>query len=1101
MSDLILAAENEEPKFERVHRTQTIDAGQYVRALVGLPDELIEPGEVLAIADVAYVDNIPHTIKLRAHPRHYGHQDKRAVQHKDWKLTTHAFLLKDFLNSFVQISTEEALAVRAQEQQDAMSRINEMQADIQDVQTNPARLVQIIADGLTARREARGEAAPTTLPALSDGLPPLTLGTAIARGVTEASMVQLRGQADHQRDIVSIKAEWLKEATQRLSAAFAAMAPYYTEQVDIPMARARAMQEQVTRITDGLQSLDLYLGKDVFVHRLASGSSAPEDEPLTIVQRKLVMSEEMAVYLEVDDQTDYNSVDEFLHSLGHNAALANQVFLAPRCVVCMAATRRHVAYKDTSSFESMLQNLENKKVFLLVRDGENIFYLSSPVESHLEAARLFPTKDETDKIFRGVDGSAITFESLRYTASLSEHERQSLHYRRLLILLCGLDHREKLFGRFYDGGESLNFVSMAFQERHMRFISDDDEATLLPGAQRPAPVMDWLRGMNRYLTSGARVFGVWGDIVSNESACPGGVQFGAQYKGEPGVRVAFKGDKGTAVEVDVTINSEARKVKAYPRRYHRGSDCFDRSLPIPYLVLDAVEPEQLHFYIHDRFSRIENVEYIRLFKRALTWLSKEREAERPVRERMLQSITDNLISPPETAGVTLSHAIRLWRSANRGKGLPTLGEEGSSDWSEILDVVYLLEHGSASQSERVQRYLDSLGCAAVRLCVSGRARLIAYVEPKPEERDDRLTPHVWLHRIVLRLGKRCVSELSRTWARLPTFDASEHQIASFGNEAPWLSTFSGFSSFKQKQEVFSSCEQGVSRMRELVQDEQRLHEFAEQYLLKRRQTKGTYGCVPNIGLAVPIGLVHKKQGSRDMIHAICLMDDLASNSIYSLLDAPYKVAFKDKELSRYAHPDHMVSRLVHVADRRMLGTTLHLSLMTKKFALEAASAPLQGKVYSNRWGSSHDVLSFDGKAAMGMDTVGPGESYWFAGGIVPGVEGTGLDSLMGIEGQLDNLQPGQLWLYTPKQDHSDNTEYFAEIDGQALVIHGMEHWDAQLLACWLTAEERLQVLQRFTEAYPGAFSACDAKPRLHAAQRTFTVPANTLVKEAVRPQV
>nr|WP_073675543.1 hypothetical protein [Pseudomonas aeruginosa] len=276
MSELILADEHEEPKFERINRVQTIDAGQYVRAAVDLPDELIPQGEILPISDVAYVDNIPHTIKLRAHPRHYGHQDKRNVKHKGWQLTVHTFLLKDFLDCFEQISVEEAQAKRAQEQQEAMSRINEMQADIQDVQTNPARLAQIISEGLAERRKERGEDEPTTLPAITDELPPLTLGTAIARGVTEASMIQLRGQADHQRDIVSIKAEWLKRATQKLSAAFSAMAPYYTEQVEIPMARAREMQEQVKRITDGLQSLDLYLGKDVYVHRVASGKSASE---------------------------------------------------------------------------------------------------------------------------------------------------------------------------------------------------------------------------------------------------------------------------------------------------------------------------------------------------------------------------------------------------------------------------------------------------------------------------------------------------------------------------------------------------------------------------------------------------------------------------------------------------------------------------------------------------------------------------------------------------------------------------------------------------------------------------------------------------------
>ncbi|HBO5516228.1 TPA: hypothetical protein L4559_005157 [Pseudomonas aeruginosa] len=1099
MSDLILPDEHEEPKFERINRIQTIDAGQYVRATVDLPDELIPLGEILAISDVAYVDNLPHTIKLRAHPRHYGHQDKRKVKHKGWELTTHAFLLKDFLGSFEQISVEEAQAKRAQEQQEAMSRINEMQADIQDVQTNPARLAQIISEGLAERRKERGEDEPNTLPALTDGLPPLTLGTAIARGVTEASMIQLRGQADHQRDIVSIKAEWLKKATQKLSAAFSAMAPYYTEQVEIPMARAREMQEQVKRITDGLQSLDLYLGKDVYVHRVASGKSASEDQPLTIVQRKLVMSEELAVFLDVNDRTDHNSINRFLSLLGNDSALVDQVFLAPRCVLCMAATRRDVSYKEASPLESALENMENKKVFLLVRDGENIFYVSSPVESHLEAARLFPTKDETDKIFRGVDGAAITFESLRYTSSLSQHERHALHYKRLLILLCGLDHREKLFGNFYTGGESLSFVTMDFQEKHMRFISDDDEATLLAGAERPVPVMDWLRSRNRYLTSGARVFGVWKDIVSNEGACPGGVQFSARYEGESGVLIAFKGDKGTAVELDVTINNKARKVKAYPRGYRRCNDVFDNSLPVPYLVLDAIEPEQLHFYIHDRFSRIENVAYLRLFKRALAWLSAEREAEKPARERMLQAIVTNGICAAESALDTLNHAIRLWRSANRGKVLPSLGDEGTSDWNEVLDVVYLLEHGKATQFERIKAHLDSEGYALVRLCVTGRARLAAYVEPKAEERDDRLTPHVWLHRIVLRLGKRTVTEMSRSWERLPAFDAAEHEIVSSGNEAPWLSTYSGFSSHKQKQDLFLACEKGVSYLRDLASNEQRVREFAAEYLIKRSQTKGSHGSVPHIGLALPIGLIHHKQGSRENIRAICVSDYLASDAIYSLLeDGPFKEDFKRKELSRYAHPNHQVSRMVHVADRRMIGSTLNLSLWTKRFALEAAADPLRPNISPYSWGSSHGTLSLDAKVAKGKEESSESESYWFAGGLVPGARGQGLDALIGTEGKTDALRPGQLWLYTPSSKTSAETEFFAEIERQDLTSYCMSDWDTQLLACWLTPEEREQVLQRYSSAYPGALDTCDEKPRIQAAQRTFSLPAGTIVKEAIR---
>lgn len=1099
MSELILVDEHEEPKLERINRVQSIDAGQYVRATVDLPDELIPLGEVLAISDVAYVDNLPHTIKLRAHPRHYGHHDKRNVPHRGWELTSHAFLLKDFLGRFEHVSLEEAQAKRAQEQQEAMARINAMQADIQAVQTNPTRLAEIISEGLAERRKERGENEPTTLPALSDGLPPLTLGTAIARGVTEVSMAQLRGQADHQRDIVSIKAEWLKKATEKLSAAFSAMTPYYTEQVEIPMARAREMQEQVKRITDGLQSLDLYLGKDVYVHRVASGKSADEDQPLTIVQRKLVMSEELAVFLDVDDSTDHNSIGNFLSLLGERKSLVDQIFLAPRCVLCMAATRRDVSYKEASPLESAIENMENKKVFLLVRDGENIFYVSSPVESHLESARLFPTKDETDQIFRGVDGAAITFENLRYTSSLTQHERHALHYKRLLILLCGLDHREKLFGNFYTGGESLNFVSLAFQEKHMRFISDDDEATLLAGSKRPVPVMDWLRSRNRYLTSGARVFGVWKDIVSNEGACPGGVQFSARYEGESGVLIAFKGDKGTAVELDVTINNKARKVKAYPRGYLRCNDAFDNTLPVPYLVLDAIEPEQLHFYIHDRLSRIENVAYLRLFKRALAWLNAEREAERPTRVRMLQAIVTNGICSAESASETLNHAIRLWRSANRGKPLPALSAEGTSDWNEVLDVVYLLEHGNATQFERIKHYLDSNGHELVRLCVTGRARLVAYVEPKAEERDDRLTPHVWLHRIVLRLGKRSVTEMSRSWERLPAFDASEHKIFSSSNEAPWLSTYSGFSSHKQKKDLFLACEKGVSLLRDLASNEQRVRELSEEYLIKRWHAKGPQGSVPRIGLVLPIGLVHHKQGSREEIRAICICDSHASGAIYSLLEeGAFKEDFKRKEIFRYAHPNYQVSRMVHLADRRMIGSTLTLSLWRKKFALEAAATPLMPHVSAYSWGASYGTLSLDAKVAKGKEESSESESYWFAGGLVPGAQGQGLDALIGTEGKLDGLKPGQLWLYTPSRTTSGETEFFAEIERQELTQHCMSDWDAQLLACWLTPEEREQVLRKYSAAYPGVLDISDETPRIHAAHRTYTLPAGAFVKEAVR---
>ncbi len=99
----------------------------------------------------------------------------------------------------------------------------------------------------------------------------------------------------------------------------------------------------------------------------------------------------------------------------------------------------------------------------MVRDGERLFQVYSGVESHLGAHTLFPTTDEQGNIFRGIDGSQVTFNDVSYTDKLKAHEMVALHYYRFLILCCGLDHRLKLFGEFYDPQDRLSFVSMAFR--------------------------------------------------------------------------------------------------------------------------------------------------------------------------------------------------------------------------------------------------------------------------------------------------------------------------------------------------------------------------------------------------------------------------------------------------------------------------------------------------------------------------------------------------------------------------------------------------------------------------------------------------------------
>ena len=53
-------------------RFQTLQAGQYWRALENVPEEGIDAGMVLLIQSLRVVDDKPHTVVLRPHPLKFG---------------------------------------------------------------------------------------------------------------------------------------------------------------------------------------------------------------------------------------------------------------------------------------------------------------------------------------------------------------------------------------------------------------------------------------------------------------------------------------------------------------------------------------------------------------------------------------------------------------------------------------------------------------------------------------------------------------------------------------------------------------------------------------------------------------------------------------------------------------------------------------------------------------------------------------------------------------------------------------------------------------------------------------------------------------------
>ncbi|RJX82284.1 hypothetical protein [Pseudomonas sp. LS-2] len=825
-----------QPSIERVERFQALQAGQYWKAKNQIPSKAINADEVLLLQSIRWVDNSPHTIIVRAHPSKFGSsvrfesvnaEGKPQVHHVT--CGEHAFLLSDFLANFE--FEPDSKQIRAGEIKRLQGEVMKLQNELIQAQSDPAILQKIVDEAMkTQPAQSGGVGAPDTqITETSTGVHLLagiangTLSGAIETGITKETIAALSIAANHELKVATIQGDWIQSKTRDIAATVQAMAPYFSENAAAALAATEDVRNHVEALLEGIQSLDLYVGEGVEVQAIRTGISADSSIPLSIVQRKLKIDEELAVYTDLDEWFDFNDFDLFKKALVEHEGLVNQIFPTKRCILVLATTHRYIDYGSDGA--NIAGSQENRKVFLMARDGENIHRIISPVESHLGSARLFPSKDDQDRVFRGVDGSQITFKDVAYTKHLKAHAAFALHYKRFLLLICGLDHRLNLFGKFYQGAQSLQFMTQAFQDKWLRFIHDDDGAGMLPKKKRQ-PVRSWIAEKNSYLKSGSRVLCNWTSLMNPDTA-PGackiedrtytGFSFRFQPTEDVGMRVVARGGEDLHVFVDVKgwgrINMREFSTKVTLTALQEGR--WNR-VQTPYLVLDAVSPAELQWYIHDRDSREGQVEYIRFFKTALRHIQAERAQEAGTRAHLLSALTIGRLASGDQAEAIVDKAVTAWRAANRGKDLPQF-EDGSppAAWRSLLDQMFLLA-GSGEQSVGViKAHYEQQEYETLRITVTGASKFHVYLAPTQHEMDNRLEPHAWVHRVVVMQGKTKLIEKERRWVALRTHDASETRLFEADDAVGWIRE-SAFQSHAHKQSLLNQCDQYAATLDSLT---------------------------------------------------------------------------------------------------------------------------------------------------------------------------------------------------------------------------------------------------------------------------------------------
>ncbi|NOI32037.1 hypothetical protein [Vibrio coralliilyticus] len=874
---------------ERFERFIALDAGQFWKALV-VEDEnsLIEVGEVLLVTNIDYVDNQAHTITVRIHPSKQSRSFPKSQK----------FRVEHFLRSFEHVEMDDAKKEREARLAEIQGRINATQLELTQASADTNVLDSFI------QRDMPDKENETNLPVLREALPNSVVGaiktqkvTALmTKGLTDNGVQQIKSAMEHQVGVIEKRSDWLTKKTGQLAGIASEMTPYFEEQAAVALAETSEMRKHIDKLMKGIGSLDLYTLKDVEVFDIKEGASAPQNVKLTIAQAVLYMDEEMAVYAPVVGGFDCRNREDFFKALAVHPELVNQIFPTERCIVGMSTTRHFRDYSQYHSITAERLHRENALVFFLVRDGDNLYGVVSSEVMHQFTSRLFPSWNEMKQPFRGVRGEDITYESIQYTSSLSEFENMSLAYKRILILLCGLDHNKQLFGDFYDEGASLEFVTQAFQEKYINFIYDDDGTNMFKGKSSERPtIKEWLQDVNTTITSGSRVLINWRDCFSTDSI-PSAFERETQWNyRHDNRRLLFTPDNDTRsgyIEAVVEMRSGEMFVtipisghnNRYEHREFNGRLSLDKAFmcienPFSIICLDRVNPDDLKYYLHNRNARVKNVPAIKSIKEAILIAERDYVEEQPIRARMYAALESGGVAKGTDSLKLIADAVAIFRCANKGAKLDIVNHDPKK-YNQLLDQMFMLSGKMGDPTEAVRESEGKLGRIVIRVTLDTKGHYIAYSTPIGAERDDRLVEFKWVARTRYKTSAKGIKAQKPTFTKLharPANESIKYEIENytdyvFPDSHPWNTP-----NAKKKQfEYLITTKSMMALLDEARADDEAFKRFLNEYKLVR--SNASKSNVEEPCIMVPIATAYARNG---MVGAFGLCLDSISALIYT----------------------------------------------------------------------------------------------------------------------------------------------------------------------------------------------------------------------------
>ncbi|MFM5295107.1 hypothetical protein ACEUAI_12855 [Aeromonas veronii] len=892
MNDLTTTNEH----FDRFERFESLSAGTYWSCQVENAE--IPLGMVLLIERIKYADNKMHSVILHGHPRHHFSTQK------------FTFHVREFLNDFQYEPNGEE--IRLAELREIQGEIDKANQELLKFQTDPDYQKQQVHSLIYNGDEKK------SLPTIHNASPTISPNMSAVDALSiisvEGALDAFKATADHHLRVAKAQGTWLETKASGIARLVSLMTPFYQEQAVAALAKTNDTREHISELMKGIESLDLYTGKDIHIETIAKGISAPPEMPLTLVQSRLYAQEELAVWVDVFEDFDYNNKFEFKKALKSNPDLVAQIFPTERCVLLMSIRRDSIRYSD-DPFTNSRMNAANLESFMLVRDGENIYQVFSPIESHAASMALFPSQGELDAPFRGVDGKAITFDDLRYADRKAGFQDKALHYKRYLILMCGLDSREKLFGHFHNEQEPFALISLDFQNKYFNFIYDDGDGMLPTSYESRMPINTWILNMNKYLTKGSHVICEWRKVVNHESAPHlfererGGYSYTYKFK-KSFTNEAYaitrviehKGDLIIEAPLYNYYNDDKR-----PRNYKVKINPNDAS---GFICLDMMKLEDVNYYIYNRSARSSNVNVIRMLKQAAAFLADKAQGD----ESQLTWIADN-VNKNSLIKCTQEHvqkSIQVYKSYEGVLALPSMSNKAA--FNAIFDICYHLANYNSELQSLIECRLAESNMTPLRLVLSGNGRHYVYAALPESERDDRFEKFNWVRKYEVIVSSRGVRLVSGPLVLLKEFIPSEISLHEWDEIKLWVNKSSVFSNAASKQKALNTCDHALEALKELSDlrgDDEKMKQFAIRWFTKRNNDSS--GRVVESSIVIPIGL-HLSDGE---VRYICLSITGANflNSIFK--GSEYYPQFVEHYVECYKNEDFARKKLNNLSEQWM----------------------------------------------------------------------------------------------------------------------------------------------------------------------------------------